>query len=76
MTKNVEKIVNLSGLCTNCKNGKTCDFIKDFKKFIINKKSAEKVLDTELTVYSCDIYEAENDILPKSTTCLYCKQEV
>jgi hypothetical protein len=76
MTDNVEKVVNISGLCTNCKNGKSCDFVKDIKIFIANKKSAEKVLDTELAVYSCDKYEIEKDTCPEGGMCLSCKQEV
>ncbi len=76
MVENVEKVVSISGLCTNCKNEKACDFVKDIKIFIANKKCAEKVLDTELTVYSCDSYEAEEDICPEGGICLSCKQEV
>ena len=76
MVDNVEKIVSISGLCTNCRNEKTCDFVKDIKIFITNKKCAEKVLDTELTVYSCDKYDEEKDICPEGGMCLSCKQEV
>ena len=72
----VEKVTSISGLCINCKNEKTCDFVEDVKIFVANKKSAEKVLDTELTVYSCDRYEAEKDIYPEREICLSCKQEV
>ena len=75
MVDHVEKVVNMSGLCTNCKNEKICDFVKDIKIFIANKKCAEKVLDTELTVYSCDKYDAK-DICPEGGICLSCKQEV
>lgn len=68
-----EKVTSISGICINCKNEKTCDFVEDVKIFVANKKSAEKVLDTELTVYSCDRYEAETDIYPECGTCLSCK---
>lgn len=71
-----EKVVSISGLCTNCKNGKTCDFVKDIKMFITDKKCAEKVLDTELTVYSCDRYGEEKDICLECGMCLSYKQEV
>jgi hypothetical protein len=71
----VEKVVSISGLCTNCKNEKMCDFVEDAKIFIINKKCAKKILDTELTIYSCDEYEVEKDIYPESGMCLSCKQE-
>jgi hypothetical protein len=74
--KETEKVVSISGLCTNCKNEKTCDFVKDVKIFVASKKCAEKVLDTELTVYSCDEYEDEKDICPEGGICLSCKQEV
>lgn len=76
MVDNVDKVVSISGICTNCKNEKTCDFVKDVKIFIANKKYAEKVSDTELTVYSCDRYESEKDICPEGGMCLSCKQEV
>lgn len=76
MVDNVAKVVCISGLCTNCKNEKTCDFVKDIKIFVTNKKCAEKVLDTELTVYSCDKYDEEKDICPEGGICLSCKQEV
>jgi len=76
MVDNVEKIVSISGLCTNCRNEKTCDFVKDIKIFVTNKKCAEKVLDTELAVYSCDKYDEEKDICPEGGICLSCKQEV
>ncbi len=76
MVDNVEKIVSISGLCTNCINEKICDFVKDIKIFVANKKCAEKVSDTELTVYSCDEYETEKDICPEGGMCLYCKKEV
>jgi hypothetical protein len=72
----VEKVVSISGICTNCKNEKTCDFVKCIKIFIANKKYAEKILDTELAVYSCDEYEVEKDICPEGGMCLSCKQEV
>jgi hypothetical protein len=72
----VDKVVGISGICTNCNNEKTCDFVKDIKIFIANKKCAEKVLDTELTVYSCDDYETEKDMCPEGGMCLSCKQEV
>ena len=71
-----EKVVSVSGLCTNCKNEKMCDFIEDIKMFITDKKSAEKILDTELTVYSCEKYDEEKDICPEGGMCLSCKQEV
>jgi len=74
--KNVEKVVSISGLCTNCKNEKTCDFVKDVRVFVTNKKCAEKVSDTELTVYSCEDYEEENDMCPEGETCLSYKREV
>ena len=76
MVDNVAKVVCISGLCTNCRNEKTCDFVKDIKIFVTNKKCAEKVLDTELTVYSCDKYDEEKDICPEDGICLSCKQEV
>lgn len=72
----VEKVVSISGLCTNCKNEKTCDFVKDVKILVANKECAEKVLDTELTVYSCDKYDIEKDTCPEGGMCLSCKQEV
>ncbi len=63
-------IISISGICTNCKNEKMCDFIKGIKIFITNEKCAEKVLDTELTIYSCDKYETEKDICPEVGICL------
>lgn len=72
----VEKVINISGLCTNCKNEEACDFIKDIRVFITNKKCAEKILDTELTIYCCDKYNEEKDICSENGICLSCKQEV
>lgn len=71
-----EKVTSVSGICTNCKNEKTCDFVKDVNIFVTKEKCAEKVLDSELMVYSCDRYEAEKDIYPECEVCLSCKQEV
>ena len=71
-----EKVVSISGICINCKNEKICDFVKDIKMFIADKKCAEKILDTELTIYSCDEYDVEMDICPEGEMCLSCKQEV
>ena len=76
MTEKIEKVVNISGLCTNCNKEKTCDFMKDIGIFIKNKKCAEKILDTEITIYSCNDYETEKDIFPEGGMCLSCKQEV
>jgi hypothetical protein len=76
MVDSVEKVVSMSGLCTNCNNEKTCDFVKDIKIFVANNKCAEKVLDIELTVYSCDKYETEKDVCSEGGMCLSCKQEV
>lgn len=72
----VEKAISISGICTNCQNEKICDFIKGVKIFITNKNCAEKISDTELTVYSCDEYETEKDIIPESGICLYCKHDM
>lgn len=72
----VEKVVSISGLCTNCNKEKTCDFIKDVNIFIKDKKCAEKILDTEITIYSCDNYDTEKNICPEGGMCLSCKQEM
>ena len=76
MTEKIEKIVSMTGLCTNCNKEKTCDFIKDIDVFIKDKKCAEKILDTEVSIYSCNDYETEKDICPEGEICLSCKQEV
>jgi hypothetical protein len=70
---NLEKVVDISGICTNCKNEKSCDFVKDIKALITNKKCAKKIRDTELIIYSCEGYDVEKDIYPESGVCL--KQE-
>ena len=70
------KVIGISGLCTNCNKEKTCDFIKDIDVFIKNKKCAEKILDTEVSVYSCEGYETEKSTCPEDGMCLSCKQEV
>lgn len=74
-TEKTEKTVSTSGICTNCKNEKICDFVKGIKIFIANKKCAEKIVDTELIVYSCDEYEDEKGILPDNGICISCKCE-
>ena len=76
MAESIEKIVSISGLCTNCNKEKTCGFIKDIDVFIKDKKCAEKILDTEVSIYSCKGYEAEKDICLEGGMCLSCKQEV
>lgn len=68
-----EKVMIISGLCTNCKNEKTCDFVKEVKMFLADKKCAEKILDIETTIYSCDNYDTEKDIYPEGGMCLSCK---
>lgn len=74
MKKKTEKIVSISGLCTNCNKEKTCDFIKDIDTFVNNQKCAERILDTEITIYSCGDYETEKNICPESGMCLSCKE--
>ena len=75
MTEKIQKVVSISGICTNCNKEKTCDFIKDVDVFIKDKKCAEKILDTEISIYSCDGYETEKDIYPEGAMCS-CKQEI
>ena len=72
----VDKIIEISGLCTNCDNVRVCDFIREFKAFIRDKKCAGKILDTEIAIYSCNGYESMKEIIPADNMCLYCKQEV
>ena len=70
------KFVNITGICTNCNKEKTCDFIKDIDVFIKDKKYDEKTLDSEVSIYSCNDYEAEKDICIEGEMCLNCKPEV
>lgn len=62
----VEEKVSICGLCESCDNRSLCDFMKDIKIFIRDEKCAKKIVDTEVTVYSCDEYEL------KETGCPYC----
>lgn len=71
-----KNVVNISGLCTNCDNVKICDFIKDAKIFMRDKKCAEKIIDSEITVYSCDKYESAESIVPKDGMCSYCGKRI
>lgn len=68
----VEKIIDISGLCENCGNRLICDFIKDIKIFIRDRKSAEKIVDTNIAIYSCDKYEVIKDTCPSDGMCIYC----
>ena len=43
---------------------------------IEERKYAEKILDTEISIYSCGEYDAWKDIIPESGMCLSCKKEV
>lgn len=71
-----EIVVDISGVCTNCDNAKICDFVKEVKIFMRDKKCAEKIVDSEMTVYSCNRYEAAKSIIPKDGTCPYCDNEI
>ncbi len=73
MYKNKEKIINISGICTNCINGKECDFLREFKVFIRDKKCADKIIDSEMNIFSCERYENEKDAYPVEGVCLNCK---
>lgn len=69
-----EKIIEITGLCENCNNRLDCDFIKDIKTFMIERKSAEKIIDTNIAIYSCDKYNVTKDICPSEGICLFCSR--
>lgn len=69
-----EKIIEMTGLCENCDNRSDCDFIKDIKTFMIERKSAEKIIDTSIAIYSCDKYNVKKDICPSEGICLFCSR--
>lgn len=75
MANGSKKVVNISGICTNCDNERVCDFIREFKAFIRDRKCANKILDTEITVYSCDKYESAKEVCSSDGVCLHCRQE-
>lgn len=73
MTKETIRNITVTGICTNCGNRKSCTFIKDIEPFIRNRES---VRDCEISIYSCENYEAEiEQICDESEMCISCHQE-
>ncbi len=69
-----EKIIEMTGLCENCDNRSDCDFIKEIRIFMKEKRSAEKIIDTNIAIYSCDNYNVTKDTCPSDGICLYCNK--
>jgi hypothetical protein len=72
MVEKIENIIDISGLCINCIN-KECDFIKDIKMFLTNRKSADKIIDANIGIYSCELYQPPKDVL--TSECDYCPKK-
>lgn len=63
---NSHKCISISGICVNCDKKGACDFIRGFA--VLSKdRSAQPVVDCELSIYSCDDYPGKDD------DCVYCK---
>ncbi len=69
-----EKVIDITGLCENCDNKWECDFIKEIRIFMKEKSSAEKIIDTNIAIYSCDKYRVTKDICPSEGICLFCSK--
>ena len=61
------KEINISGVCLNCDKRESCDFIKDIFNFLKESKSAENLVDLEISIFSCLNYgnniDVGNDII-------------
>jgi len=64
-----ERVINITGICTNCNNRKTCDFVRDVDIYMRNHIS-----DAEIVVYSCDNYGPEIEkVCSESAMCMSCR---
>lgn len=71
-----EKSIDITGMCVNCRDRKNCDFITGVNTHIRDNRSASCVSDAEITVYSCDSYEAEvEQVCDESNMCISCNKE-
>lgn len=71
-----EKAIAITGICTNCGSRKNCDFTRNINTYVRDNRCAKRISDVEITVYSCENYEAEIEkICDDSEMCLYCRQE-
>lgn len=53
---NIHKCISISGLCVSCDKRRVCDFIKDFADFLKNIESTKRIVDCELSIFSCEDY--------------------
>jgi len=71
-----EKAINITGVCINCINRRDCDFTRGIHTYVRDNKCANGISDVEITVYSCENYEAEiEQICDESEMCISCNQE-
>lgn len=71
-----KKVVEISGICTNCNSRETCDFIKNIKSYIKDNKCSRNISDVDISVYSCGDYESEISIIcDDDSICIDCHRE-
>lgn len=71
-----KKIIDVSGICTNCNHKDICDFVKNIKSSE-DKNFTKCVRDCEIVVYSCDNYKPDIEkVCSDDEMCIYCHQEV